>query len=105
MRIEHQDRWPKTGVTSHLQSRSQQAAMGLVYTVEIADGQGAWLESRGLVQAARDDHADASTSICNPSYASRTCGGRVASVRSCCRSWHMWVKNARFGCSSSTSST
>ena len=37
-----------------------------------------------------------------PSYDSRTCGGSVALVASCARSWQICVKNARLALTRST---
>src|SRR4051812_26186238 len=78
-------------------------------TIEVADGDGTVFGLRGnLLQRSEGPHgaqSDSLTLMRRPSYASRTLSGSVLSVYSCGRSWLRCVKNARFGCSFSTSLT
>src|SRR5438105_3484380 len=82
---------------------AQDVLVSKMHPIEIAHADDGWAEiKRDLVERAEGPHAISNSSF-NPSWASRTCPGRLRLVSSWGRSWEMCVKNARCGFSSSTS--
>src|SRR5215831_9922294 len=103
MRVESQHAGPPAVRTGNLHNTPQNVPVPAVDAIEVANGQRRRTKRAGrLGKTAIDLHRAPSTSISRPSYASRILGGSRSSVLAWPRSWQMWVKNARFGCSDST---
>src|SRR5579862_3860116 len=86
---------------------AQHMGMRAVHTVEISHAEKRRPELRGnIFEFMEDLHSEIGSQISNssfnPSYDNRTCGGNIAFVASCGRSWQICVKNARFAFTRST---
>src|SRR5262249_60607726 len=89
MGIERNDNSLATGCTSTLDHLPQYVLVSQMHAVKVAHADNGLAETiRDFLKRAEDPHAISNSSL-RPSWASRTCGGRLRLVSSCARSCEM----------------